>query len=601
MSAETNKLQWDLESIFPGGSESKEYAEFRKKISGMIKEVEQEYDKLSKTLDDSNLSDWAGFFQKISDVAEHLHHGYGFAGQLMAQDVKDEKAVIIDSEFMEMYSNLEKMFADIEDFARNVSDDFWEKLVNQSQIVKAKFFWNELREKARMKMEPKLEKLAIELSVNGYHAWNRLYSRMAGDLKAEFTEDGKTKALSMGQLANKFASPDRAIRKQAFEKLEDSWKATDALASMTLNFQAGYRLSLYKNRGWDSALVEPLVSGRLKRETLDAMWEAVSGGVAKISEYIDTKKKLLGIKNFRWYDQTAPIGETEKTIEYDEACDFVVEHLSSFSSDMGDFARRVIDNRWIEAEDRPGKAAGGFCSGLPLKKQSRIFMTFSGNYEEIMTLAHEIGHAYHSYVLYDQPYFARDYPYNLAETASNFNELLVTDAAFSKVENDEELLVMLDHKLQEGFIHFCNLHSRYIFDCNFYKEREKGTVAQERLNELMVEAQKQAFGGILANDGYHPYFWASKLHFFETEIPFYNFPYTYGFLFAGGIYDLAKKEGAGFSEKYRALLADTGSMTSEDIAQKHLGVDLTKIDFWKEAVNRVLADVGPYIELASKK
>ncbi|MEE9441618.1 MAG: M3 family oligoendopeptidase [candidate division Zixibacteria bacterium] len=601
MSTDVNKMRWDLESIFPGGSDSKEYAEFRKKLSESIKEIEQEYEKLPKTMDDSNLGAWADFFNKISDAAEHLHHAYGFAGQLMAQDVKDEKAIIIDSEIMEMNSNLEKIITDIEDFSTRATDEFWEKLVNQPQLVTTKFFWNELRDKARMKMDPNLEKLAVELSVNGYHAWNRLYTRMAGDMTAEFTEDGETKNLSMGQLANKFASPDRAIRKQAFEKLEESWKTVASLAAMTLNFQAGYRLSLYKNRDWDSALVEPLLNGRLKRETLDAMWEAVSGGVGKIAEYIDTKKKLLGIKNFRWYDQTAPIGETEKKIEYNEACDFVVEHLTSFSPEMGKFARRVIDERWIEAEDRPGKAAGGFCSGLPLKKQSRIFMTFSGNYEEIMTLAHEIGHAYHSYVLYEQPYFARNYPFNLAETASTFNELLVTDAALGNADNEQERLVMLDHKIQEGLILFCNLHARYIFDCNFYKERENGTVARERLNELMVEAQKQAYDGILADDGYHPLFWASKLHFFETEVPFYNFPYTYGYLFSGGIYDLAKKEGPGFSEKYRSLLADTGSMTSEDIAQKHLGVDLTKIDFWKEAVNRVLADVGPYIELASKK
>ncbi|MFH1699329.1 MAG: M3 family oligoendopeptidase [Candidatus Zixiibacteriota bacterium] len=600
MGTNVNKMRWDLESIFPGGSESKEYAEFRKKMAGMLKEIEQEFETLPKTLDNSNLGDWAEFLNKISDTAEHLHQAYGFAGLLMAQDVKDEKAVIIDGENMENFSKLEKLFADIEDFSRNATDEFWGKLVNQPPLVKTQFFWNELRDKARMKMEPKLEKLAIELAVNGYHAWNRLYARIAGDLKTEFTEDGETKTLSMGQLATKFASPDRAIRKQAFEKLEESWKTVDSMSAMTLNFQAGYRLSLYKNRGWESALVEPLMNGRLKRETLDAMWDAVSGGIGKISEYIDTKKKLLGIKNFRWYDQTAPIGETEKKIEYDEACDFVVEHLTSFSTEMGKFARRVIDERWIEAEDRSGKAAGGFCSGVPLKRQSRIFMTFSGNYEEIMTLAHEIGHAYHGFVLYEQPYFARNYPYNLAETASTFNELLVTDAALSNAEIERERLVMLDHKIQEGLILFCNLHARYIFDCSFYKEREKGTVAKGRLNELMVEAQKQAYGGILADDGYHPLFWASKLHFFETEVPFYNFPYTYGYLFSGGIYDLAKKEGAGFVQKYRSLLADTGSMTSEDIAQKHLGVDLTKVDFWKEAVNRVLADVGPYIELASK-
>jgi pepF/M3 family oligoendopeptidase len=527
-------------------------------------------------------------------------HAESFAYCLASQDVSDDRAMVIVDDMMSLYAETEAIRSAIEELALALDDEAWSKLIADPRLKGAAFYWNELRDNARLKMEPRMEKLATELATNGYHGWNLLYARLSGDLTTEFEEGGKTETLSMGQLSNKFSSPDRNTRKSAFEKLESTWKTIEPLVAMELNSQAGFRLSLYRARGWESPMFEPLLMGRVKQETVDAMWDAIAAVQPRIAGYIDAKKKILGIDDFKWYDQTAPLGDIEKSYTYDEACDFVVKHLTSFSSDLGDFARMAIDKRWIEAEDRSGKRAGGYCTGLGVVKQSRIFMTFSGNYEEMMTLAHELGHAYHSWVLRDRDYFGRAYSMLLAETASTFNEKLVTDAALAEVKDDAGRLSLLDKMAQEHFTMFCNIRARYLFDSAFYEERKKGTVPKERLNEIMVEAQKKAFGKILSDDGYHPLFWASKLHFSETSVPFYNYPYTFGHLFAGGIYSRAKQEGPAFAEKYRALLIDTGSMTCEDVAAKHLGVDLSSGEFWNEAVGRALEDIDNFIELAKK-
>jgi len=328
------------------------------------------------------------------------------------------------------------------------------------------------------------------------------------------------------------------------------------------------------------------------------MWNAVDKGRGKLIEYIDAKKKLLGIDKFCWYDQSAPVGKSERIFPYNKAADFIVEHINSFSVEMGNFTRMAIDKLWIEAEDRPGKAAGGWCTRLPLKNESRIFMTYSNTFGDLSTLAHELGHAYHGSVLKNEPAFAQRYSMNLAETASIFNELRVTDAAFSASDDQDEKLMLLDQKLQNTFGYFCNLHARYLFDSKFYEERKKGTVGKQRMTEIMLECQKEAFMGVLdEKEGYHPLFWASKLHFFLTGQPFYNFPYTFGYLFANGVYDRAVKTGPAFAKDYRKLLADTGKMTTEDVAQKHLGVDLTKEDFWADAVARAVAEVDEFVKL----
>jgi oligoendopeptidase F len=278
-----------------------------------------------------------------------------------------------------------------------------------------------------------------------------------------------------------------------------------------------------------------------------------------------------------------------------------VAQLADFSTEMAEFTRRALELQWVEAENRPGKGAGGFCTGFPTHGETRIFMTWGGEYDHLMTLAHELGHAYHGWVLREAPFFAQRYPMNLAETASTFNELRVTDAALAATSEPRERLMLLDQKLTNGLVFFCNLRARFLFDRAFYAERAAGLVPRRRLDELMVESQRKAFGGLLAEpDGFHPLFWASKLHFYLTSNPFYNFPYTFGFLFANGVYDRARQEGKKFAASYRNLLCDTGSMTTEQVAQKHLGVDLTKLEFWEAATARVLADVQPFVELAKK-
>ena len=598
MSTKTGNLRWDLDSIFPGGSDSKEFETFRKAIADDLERAKKALQSLPMVFDEKTSAGWCDLLLLFQDMKQRKSQAENFAYCLAAQDVDDEKAMVIVEQMLSLDAGLESIRTGIEELALSVDDKAWSKLVGHPNLEPTSFYWNELRRVARLKMEPKLEKLATELAVNGYHAWNLLYTKMAGDLRAEFVEDEGTKPLSMGQIANKLSSPDREIRRMAFEGLEEAWRSTEALAAMELNSLAGFRLSLYKARGWESPLFEPFLLARVKQETIQAMWNAVARGLDGISTYVQVKKRLLGIEDFRWYDQLAPVGEVHKTYEYPEACDFVVRHLSSFSDHLGAFARMAIDNRWIEAEDRSGKMAGGFCAGMPVAQQSRIFMTFSGGYSEMMTLAHELGHAYHSWVLRDRDYFARFYTMTLAETASTFNELLVTDAAVNATNEDSELLSLVDRKIQEHLTMFCNIRCRYLFETMFYEERKRGTVPKDRLNELMAEAQRTAFAGMLAEDGYHPLFWASKMHFSETGVPFYNFPYTFGHLFAGGIYDRAKDEGPDFAEKYRALLADTGSMNCEDLARKHLDVDLTTDEFWNYAVGRALKDVDTFVELA---
>lgn len=593
--------KWNIDSIFSGGSESKEYQTFCTKIETDLGIAQAKIPGLPGELSDAGRRIWEAWILELQGISERIHLAAMFALCLVSQNVDDAKATAWVSHTTELKSKLDILKATLESFSQMQSDADWDRLVTSEGLLSIRFFLNEMRRVARLKMSETQEKLALELAVNGYHAWNTLYEKMAGDLRVEVDEGGERKQISLGQNSSRLSSPDRTVRHDAFQKMEQVWESRAELAAMTLNAQAGFRLSLYRNRKWESPLDEPLIICRMKRESLDAMWHAIQTGGRKIADYVDAKKRFLGIDRFCWYDQEAPVGKIEKSFSFAEAGEFVVEHLGSFSKEMGDFTRMAIDKKWVEAENRSGKRAGAWCSRVPIRKETRVFMTFSENYDSLSTLAHELGHAYHGFVLRDEPAYAQRYPMTLAETASIFNELRVTDAALAAASTREEKLALLDQKLQAAFVFFSNIRARFVFDCRFYAERKAGIVGRVRLDELMTEAQKEAFFGLLdPTEGYHPLFWASKLHFFITDTPFYNFPYTFGFLFAKGVYDRALKEGPSFAKSYRALLSDTGRMTTDEVAQKHLGVDLSKSDFWDAAVARTMADVDEFVALCAK-
>lgn len=592
--------RWDLDSAFPGGSKSNEFKNHREECKTRLKKLEQQLSLIQTDLDNDTKNDWTKFILEFQSLAEDVVLILSFGGCLSSQNVSDAGADAIISEGSQLYSGIEKIRTNLEANAMKQSDEAWQMLLDDSQLSEIQYYLNELRSMAKSKMPVEMESLALELGVSGYHGWAQLYTKMAGELKVEFEQAGKTETLSLGQLASKFAEPDRAVRQQAFEKMTTAWKEREDLAAMILNNLAGFRLSLYKNRGWESAEQEPLELSRMTQATLDKMWEVIQRETGRLKPYIESKKKLLGIDKFSWFDQFAPCGAVNKTYSFDEAGDFIIKQFQPFSPEISEFVKLALAKNWVEAEDRPGKRGGAYCTSFGKFKQPRVFMTFSGTYDSLLTLAHELGHAYHSWLLKEKPYFSRIYAKNLAETASTFAEALVTDAAYQEAEDKQEKLMLLDQKLQAVYTMFCDIQSRYLFDQQLYTVRQEKSLSSPELQEMMVEAQKKAFGDLLDESGYHPYFWCSKLHFYLTDTPFYNFPYTFGYLFSAGVYALAKKEGSAFAENYRTLLTDTGSMKTEPIAQKHLGVDLTKDEFWVEAVNNVLSDVDEFVKLVDE-
>lgn len=595
----TYSITWDLDSIFPGGSDSPQLRQRMEQLNEQgvmyhqkIEAWQPQQDALGEKLED------------ILSLQATITNGFSqcnsFITALSSANTKDTQAKLLAGDLFGLLPAIQLADAIFSKKLTEISDAQWEQLLSQSAFKLIAFRLNELRRDGKKLLNEQEENIINTLALDGLNAWSSHYDTIVASLSIPFEEADQTVTLlSAGQAFNRMMSdPNQEVRARLFTSWEQAWSAQAPLLADTLNHLDGFRLSQYKLHGITDFLEEPLNYNRMKRSTLDVMWQTIQKNKQPFVDFLTRKAQLLGKDKMDWQDQDAPIilGTLKETsYSFDEAAAFILENFEKFSPKMAAFAKTAFEKRWIEAEDRPGKRPGGYCTELPETKESRIFMTFGNSINEVATLAHELGHAFHSSIMWDLPTLDREYAMNVAETASTFAELIVADATLKEATTPEEKINLLDTKMQNAIAMFMNIHARFLFEQRFYAARQKGLVSEETITAFMLEAQKESYLDSLGS--YHPHFWASKLHFYIDDIPFYNFPYTFGYLFSMGIYAYANKQGKNFEEQYIALLRDTASMSSEDLAKKHLGVDLTKPDFWQAGIDQVLKDIDEFMLL----
>jgi oligoendopeptidase F len=590
-------LTWDLESIFPGGSSSKELHNFMAKLNEDVRHLQPLVKGAAAPADMEGTKAFDGFIAAYASCVERVSEAGSFVSCLGAQDQQDKKAVQLSGEVTNLQAQIKSVSAEFEHLLRSTDDGVWKQWMEREEVRELSFVLNESREQAREKLNPELESFALELAVDGYHGWGEFYDTIVSHVQIPFDENGTTVMLSAGQAANKLHDSSRDTRESMFHQWEETWTKAEDYCADTLNHLAGFRLKLYDRRGWKDILKEPLSINRMSQQTLDAMWNVIIDNKPVFVKYLERKAKILDVDKLSWADVEAPIGTVSGKVSYQEAAENIVKQFRTFSPKLAEFTEMAFDNEWIEAEDRPGKRPGGFCTSLSVSKETRIFMTFGGTASNVSTLAHELGHGYHQHLMNDLHVLNQDYAMNVAETASTFAEMIVGDALVKAATEAQEKLALLEEKIQKSIAFFMNIHSRFLFETRFYEKRKNGLVSAQELSQLMEEAQQEAFCGALSS--YHPHFWAAKLHFYITDVPFYNFPYTFGYMFSTGLYVRAQQEGASFADKYDRLLQDTGMMSVEELALKHLGVDLGGPEFWQSAIDLCVADVNEFMEMTN--
>ena len=469
------------------------------------------------------------------------------------------------------------------------------ELVTGDEVLKeyAFLFENLLRDSSHL-LGSLGEEICAKLGMSGGSAWSDLQGYLTSTVPVEYN-DGTTNLSAIRNLAY---DADPAVRKAAYEAELACYDRIKDSVAFALNSIKLETISDCQLRGYASPLDRTLEHSNMKRETLEAMLEAIREYLPKFRQYLQTKGRVLGHENgLPWYDLFAPMGKSSTRYTTEDARDTLIELFSTFDSELTEMVRAAFDDAWIDFYPRDGKSGGAFCAGVDCIGESRILTNFDGQFGDVVTLAHELGHAFHNLCIEKHRPLNHDYSMPVAETASTFNECVVMAAAIAKAEDREEKLALIESQLQDATQIICDIYSRFLFEASVFENREAQFMDADALCGLMTKAQEQSYGDGLDPEFRHPYMWICKSHYYGPT--FYNFPYAFGGLFARGLYAQYEKEGAAFVPKYKKLLYTTPVATAEDTARV-AGIDLTDKAFWRSALQTIADQIDLFCKLVEE-
>jgi len=448
---------------------------------------------------------------------------------------------------------------------------------------------------ARHLMSPAEEALAAQLELTGSTAWYKLYETFSSQIMVELEIEGAQQTLPMTAIRNLAYDAGRDIRQAAYEAELAAWEHNAVPIAAALNSLKGETLTLTAKRGWESPLAAALFNNNIDEATLEAMLDTARAAFPELRRYLHAKARALGVPVLAWYDLFAPLSADTRPWDFVEAREFVLEQFGAYSPKLAALARRAFEEQWMDAEPRPGKRGGAFCMGVR-DDESRVLSNFQPAYGGMSTLAHELGHAYHNLQRAPRTYIQRRTPMTLAETASNFCETIVREAALAHADRREQLAI-LESSLQHSVQVTIDITSRFLFEQAVFERRKERELSTEEFCAIMREAQLQTYGDGLDPEGLHPYMWAAKPHYYSSV--FYNFPYMFGHLFSLGLYARYRQDPDAFRDSYDELLAATGMADAATLAAR-FGIDIRSPQFWQASLDLIREDIDRFEALIAE-
>lgn len=527
--------------------------------------------------------------ERYQQVARDVEEWSDFIYCLYAEDVTRVEVHPLLEEIEVVQAMVRSEVAAVDTKIAALSQEEWEALVTDSPYA---FFLNERRDIQSRRAPLIQEQLLQDLGVDGFQGWGQLYDQRFMALR--FDLNGNQVTIGQGLHEAMFA-PDRSARLAAATAVDAACAKEADLFATILNRISGFRLQSYKMRNWEQPLTELLEQNRISEASLKAMIEALDQHRDLFHAYYARKIAQAERVTGEWHDFETSTYRSARHVPFETAQAIVSKQFKQLNPQLGAFAENVFNEGWVDAENRPGKAEGGFCAAFPIAKESRIFMTYRDSYPDVATLAHEFGHAYHNYVLQDEPYLSQVKGTSIAETASTFMENLVLDAAIKETTEREEVLALLEVKIREGLKYASIVPGMFRFEQRFYAERQHGTINAERLSELLQEEERLAYGSVLPEPA--RYKWMYISHLFNPNLAFYNIPYTIGYLLSNSLYQTVQADPSQFSTVFDAVMHDSGQATIDEIVKRHLDADPTSIAFWVEAQQPLVQAIEQYLTL----
>ncbi|MBZ6526705.1 M3 family oligoendopeptidase [Aerococcaceae bacterium DSM 111021] len=510
----------------------------------------------------------------------------------LSTNTTDEISTNYRGQYSQILSELTKSQILLDRFLGSVTSD----ITQDSELSEYTFAFKELKEEAAHLLDEETEAVISKMNISGASAWSNLHTFLTSTVETDV--EGKTFTLS--EIRNLAYDANQDIRKKAYHAELDMYNKIKDPIAFSLNNIKQQVLTTSSLRGYESPLDETLQKSRMDRRTLESLITAIKKYLPEFRRYLKQKATYLGHENgLPFYDLFAPMGETSQQFTVEESGDYLVDHFRPFSDKLADLVATFYENDYVDFIPRKGKRGGAFCSNLPFIGQSRIMTNFDGSLSSVITMAHELGHAYHGSIIQSHKPLNWSYSMPVAETASTFNETLIMNDLLNNTNDEVEKLALIESLLQDTTQIIVDIYSRYYFESKVFEAKEDTFLFSQQLEELMKEAQLEAYGDGLDSNYLHPYMWVNKGHYYSAGLSFYNFPYAFGGLFARGLYSIYEQQPEGFVERYDELLKLTTVSTVEDTA-KVMNIDVTDVAFWEKSLDTFVEYIDQFETITNK-
>lgn len=577
------EILWDLSPLYPSFEDEKTRQDKELLVSLCDNILEQ-----VKALRDAKSC--ANYINTLNEARHLFNRLYNYGSLSYAVDTANEDALNL-IEYLESISpKLDLCDAYFYMWLKDY--DKYEELLADSSLQEYRFYLESSKKAASHTLTTLEEELMSLMKNTGSNAWSKLQDQVVAGLTGKL----RGEELVLSALRAKAYDKDQAVRKEAYEAELAAYPKMDMVSAACLNAIKGEANTTAQKRGYADVLAMTLQESNMDKETLEAMILAMEERLPAFRKYFRKKAEILGHKNgLPFYDLFAPVGNVTMEYSYEEAKAYVIENFSSFSEELGSYAKEAFDKNWVDVYPRKGKVSGAFCSEVTALEESRIMLNFDNSLNDVYTLAHELGHGFHNHNMKGIAYVNRNYPMPLAETASIFCETIVANASL-KTATPEEKVVILENSIMSTAQVIVDILSRYYFETELIEKRKNGSLSVEGLKEAMLNAQKRTYGDGLDENYLHPYMWMCKPHYYSADANFYNFPYAFGELFAKGLYSIYKQEGEAFLPKYRELLRATGNHSIHDVLAI-VGMDSHSPEFFRNSLDMTIADIEEWVKL----
>lgn len=590
------ELKWSLKELYKS-FDSEEFKSDLEKVDSLISNLNLWAEEITESKDNSvqKLEEYIDYYTNLEDIVNRVG---AFIHLTISADTMNTVALKYSDILDDKLTNIVEADTKLNKWISSL--DNLDKIIDSSDKLKEhRFILTSIVDKAKYLLSDKEENIIANMQNTGSNAWLKLKNNLISNHKVTIEDNGEVKELPLTVVLNMAYDKDKDVRKKAYLAEIESYKKIEEGVAAALNSIKGEVLTICKLRGYESPLEQTLINSRMDKESLDAMLSAMKEAMPTFRKYLRRKAEMLGYKNgLPFYEMYAPVIDKDMEFSYEEGAKFVEKNFRTFSNNLADFAKKAVENNWIDVYPREGKVGGAFCSNLHFIGESRFLLNYGNTFSDVVTMAHELGHGFHGECLKNETALNSNYPMPIAETASTFCETIIKKAAIKEADK-EEALSILESEISDSTQVIVDIYSRFLFESWVFEKRKESALSVDEIKELMIKSQKEAYGDGLDPEYLHPYMWTWKPHYYYVDSNFYNFPYAFGLLFAKGLYAEYLKRGESFPKEYENLLSITGKNKIADVT-KVMGIDIHNKDFWRSSLKTIEEDIEKFIELSKE-